>query len=409
MNFDLETEKLLDILSSHPWDSGMGRKILFLKRRYYVFDNMHKLLDGGVIRYNQTLDKIFIRNEDLRGELFITRNEYGRIRVKGSVLSKLAGLIKIDNLLSRYDKALKAPLSRVAKVEKYLSPSDIYKILNTQEEIDPFFLKNFSKHLLFFSPLQARQLYIKLSQNYFKNYERRVLEHTSLYFSLYPLNEQLYEELFMFIMAIQSANENESIKKEDTDYFISSVKKRLTDAYKQGPSTISINLINETLLYFGLDSPYLPDPQKCIKKLYDKDLSVQKEYAYYLVLMLERVKEVEDDIYKRLTEFYQESFFEFLHKLKETEYIHLKKKRIVTGLNTLLALIEALGNCKSGNRDVHLFFIFLLSNAENRIRESARRALLSCRDKLTPTLQDLHYSEARLQDEVMEIINKRLQ
>lgn len=67
MNFDLETGNLLDILSSHPWDSRMGRKILFLKRPYYLFDNMHKLLDGGGIRYNQTLDKIFIHNKGLRG------------------------------------------------------------------------------------------------------------------------------------------------------------------------------------------------------------------------------------------------------------------------------------------------------------------------------------------------------
>lgn len=67
------------------------------------------------------------------------------MRVQGSLLSKLAGLINIDNLLSRYRKALKAPLSRVAKVDNCLSPSNIYKILNAQEETDPFFLKNFSK------------------------------------------------------------------------------------------------------------------------------------------------------------------------------------------------------------------------------------------------------------------------
>lgn len=55
------------------------------------------------------------------------------------------------------------------------------------------------------------------------------------------------------------------------------------------------------------------------------------------------------------------------------------------------------------------FFLFLLSNDEKRIRESAARALLSRKEKLIPTLQDLYQIEARLHDEVIEIINKMLQ
>lgn len=44
----------------------------------------------------------------------------------------------------------------------------------------------------------------------------------------------------------------------------------------------------------------------------------------------------------------------------EGQNIHLKKKRIVTELSTPLALIEALGNCKSGKRDLHLFFFIFI-------------------------------------------------
>lgn len=64
-----------------------------------------------------------------------------------------------------------------------------------------------------------------------------MLEHISLCFSLYPLNEQLYEELFMFIMAIQSVNENESVKKDwqmlMPEKAEDEIYKRLTELYQK--------------------------------------------------------------------------------------------------------------------------------------------------------------------------------
>ena len=315
MNSDLNEQDLFEILISHPWDSGTGRKMLFLKRRYYVFDEKHQLLDGGVIHYNRTLEKIFIRNEDLRGEVFLSLAAEDTLHLQGAVFSKMAGQINIDNLLHKYDKGLQAPLSRVAKVERYLTSSDIYKILLAQNEIDEYFLRSFKKNLHTFSNDQARELYIKLSPEYFQNFELEILKTIGLYFSTSPVNDKLYEELFMFLIAIQTAYENRFIKTYDIDFFISTVKERLLQSYINRPSSISVNLINECLLYYHLDAPQLPTAKDCIRKLYDKDLHVQQKYAYYLSLMTDKVKEVEKEIYTRLVEFYQEKFFTFKDKL----------------------------------------------------------------------------------------------
>ncbi len=394
-------------MTLHPWDSGTGKRMLFLQRRYYIFDDEERLLDGGVIRYNETLDKIFIRNEDLRGELFITLENDGRVRLKGSVSSKLAGTIYINTLLQRYNKVLMAPVSRVAQVEKYLSGTDLYTNLYKQENIEEFFLKNFEKNLHSFSPEQAQRLYVRLAQYYFQNFDPRILESICLYFSTYSQHDKLYEELFMFAMAVQTAREHGYLKKVDMDFFVRQVKTRLLDSYIWHPSTISLNMINECLLYFGLESPHLPNPQECIKKLYDKELSVQKEYAFYLSLMQEKAKEVEDEIYERLLSFYQESFLKFKQKLKEESLSHTTRKKTVSELNTLLALIKALGNCKSENREVHIFFLFLLSNSEERIKESARKALSHCWDKASSTLKKLYLCEDDLKVQLTEIMQEQ--
>ena len=407
MNFNLETQSLFDILTSHPWDSGIGRKMLFLRRRYYVFDDEHKLLDGGVIRYNPTLEKIFIRNEDLRGEVFVSQAENGNIKLKGSVSSKLAGLINIDNLLHPYDKELNAPLSSVTKIEKYLKNDDIFKVLYRQEEPDAVFLRNFKKNLLFFTPEQAKQLYIKLSQRYFQTLEPMILKSISLYFSSYPIDDQLYEELFMFLMTVQTHHKNHLIQNEEIDFFIGKVKKRLLNSYQQCPSTISINLINECLLYFHLHSPELPTPQECVQKLYDKKLHIQKEYAYYLALMPQKVTEVETEIYHRLLGFYYEQFYAFKQVLYLGTPAKTNKKKIVSERDTLLALIEALGNCKSDNEEIHLFFIFLLSSHEKKVKVLAKRGLLNCKEKVLNTLNRLNLSEKKLKDQILNIINEK--
>jgi len=384
MNFD--NTKLFDILTSGPWDNGTGRKMLFLKRRYYVFDDDHTLLDGGVIHYNKTLEKIFIRNEDLRGEVFLSL-EGKNLHLQGAVYSKLAGQINIDNILSPYEKKLQAPLSRVAKVERYLRPKDIYEILQTTEEIDEKFLKTYQKSLHSFTQEQARQLYIKISPHYFKNFEIKILKTIALYFSTTPTDDKLYEELFMFIMGLQTAYENGHIKSYDINLFISYVKECLLASYEKKPSTISINMINETLLYFNLSSIHLPSPRDCVEKLYDKDLRVQQEYAYYLSLMDIKDKEIENDVFKRLLGFYQEKFFDFQHKLKSEKIQEEKIKKVVTELGTQLALIKALGNCKSNNSDVHLFLLFLLSNNENRIQDEAKSALIKIEEKAIKTFE----------------------
>lgn len=394
MNYDLHEKDLFELLTSHPWDNGIGKKMLFLKRRYYVFDDEHQLIDGGVINYNKTLEKIFIRNEDLKGEVFLSLAAEDTLHLHGAVFSKLAGQIIIDNLLHKYEKDLQAPLSRVAKVEKYLTSNDIYKTLLSQDEIDDYFLRSFEKSLHAFSNQQARDLYIKLSPKYFQNFEIKVLKTISLYFSTSPVNDKLYEELFMFLLAIQAAYKNNYIKTYDINFFISCVKDRLLQSYENRPSSISINLINECLLYYKLDSPALPTPKDCIQKLYDKNLHLQEEYAYYLSLMEDKAKEVEEDIYERLVAFYREKFFTFKEKLSGSKPHEHKIKKVVTELNTQLALIQALGNCKSDNKDVHILLLFLLSNNEDRVKSYAKKAFINCKEKAIKTFKTLHLEES---------------
>jgi len=389
MNFN--KHELFDLLTSCTWESGTARKMLFLKRRYYVFDADHKLIDGGIIRYNKTLEKIFIRNEDLRGEVFLSLEDENKIHLTGAVFSKLAGQINIDNILTPYEHALRAPLSRVAKVEKYLTSKDIYEILRVQKEVDEVFLKTYEKSMHAFSPEQARELYIKVSPLYFKKYEIRVLKTISLYFSSTPSNEKLYEELFMFLMGFQMAYENELIQVYDVNYFISSVKQRLLLAYDNSPLSISTNMINEALLYFHIDSAHLPSLQTCIKKLYDKDLSVQEEYAYYLSLM--DAKSVEDEVLNRLVDFYQEKFFIFRAKVKRENFKEIRIKKTVTELSTQLALIKTLGNCKSANKEVHLFLLFLFLNHDERVQKAAKKAFSNIKDKALKTFKSLNLQE----------------
>lgn len=401
MNFDFDRTNILDTLCSHPWDSGTGKKMLFLRSRYYVFDEDHQLLDAGGIRYNETLNKIFIRNEDLRGEVFVHIRKNKKIHLKGSVTSKMAGLINIDNTLSRYNKKLQAPISRVAKVEKHLTTNDIFKILNTQVHIDKLYLKNYKNNLFSFSPEQANTLYIKLSQDYFKSYNREILEHIALYFSRFTITTKLYEELFMFIISFQIANENNYIKQADQNYFITTIYKRLLNAYRYCPRSISSTMINECLLYYKISSPHTPTPTQCVKNLYESDLSIQKEYAYYLVLMQDKVKEVEEEIFQRLMAYYQEDFFPFLEKFMP---INLKEDRpkLNTQFGILLALIEALGNCQSSSKKVHIFFIFLLLSQEGSIRAFAKRAIKKCKQEIKLTFEGLEGIERSLKVELIQ-------
>ena len=394
MNSDKNGQELFELLTRFAWDSGIGRKMLFLKGRYYVFDNDNTLLDGGAIRYNPTLEKIFIRNEDLRGEVFLSQVNKETLHLQGTVLSKLAGKISIDNLLRKSDTELFPPLSRVAKVEKHLSTNDIYKILMKYKDVDNYFLRSFEKNLHAFSNDQAYGLYTKLAPFYFQNFEMRFLKTVSLYFSLSPINDKLYEELFMFIMVLQSTYEKGQVQDYDINFFITVVKKRLLEVFEHRPSSIPINMINETLLYFKLDSPNLPSTSKCIDKLYDKDLNTQQEYAYYLSLMGAKAKEVEEDIFRRLVEFYQEKFFTFKKKLNGEVPKEEKIKKVVTELSTQLALIQALENCKSDNKEIHLFLLFLLSNNEELVQNAAKKALINIKDKALITFKQMELTEA---------------
>ena len=130
-------------------------------------------------------------------------------------------------------------------------------------------------------------------------------------------------------------------------------------AYRYCPRSISTTMINECLLYYKISSPHTPTPQQCVENLYESDLSIQKEYAYYLVLMQDNVKEVEEELYQRLMAYYQEDFFPFLKKFIpiSTQQIYPK---LSTKLGILLALIESLGNCKSSSKQVHIFFLFTI-------------------------------------------------
>ena len=393
MNSDQNRHDLFELLTRFPWDSGIGRKMLFLKRRYYVFDNDNTLLDGGTIRYNPTLEKIFIRNEDLRGEVFLSFVNEKTLHLQGTIFSRLAGKININNILHTSETELFPPLSRVAKVEKYLSANDIYKVLIGYKYVDDYFLRSYEKNLHAFSNDQARELCIKISPFYFQSFEVKFLKTISLYFSSSPLNDKLYEELFMFIMALQTAYENDYIQEYDKNFFVSCVKERLLKVYKNRPASIPINMINETLLYFHLDSPDLPSASECIEKLYHKDLHVQQEYAYYLNLMGITAKEVEEDIYQRLVAFYQELFYGFINKLTGEEFKEEKIQKTVTELSTQLALIQALGKCKSDNKEIHLFLLFLLSNNEERIQRAAKDALINVKDKALKTFKQMGLTE----------------
>ena len=129
MEIDYNEENIFFILTSNSWDSRKGQKMVFLKNRYYVYDDEHLLLDGGIVSYDQDSKTMKIRNEDLRGEICLSLKDKNILHLKGWVLSKSAGHIIIDTLLYKYDKKLRAPLSRVARVERYLRPNEIYENL----------------------------------------------------------------------------------------------------------------------------------------------------------------------------------------------------------------------------------------------------------------------------------------
>ena len=72
MEIDYNEENLFFILTSNSWDSRKGQKMVFLKNRYYVYDDEHLLLDGGIVSYDQDSKTMKIRNEDLRGEICLS-------------------------------------------------------------------------------------------------------------------------------------------------------------------------------------------------------------------------------------------------------------------------------------------------------------------------------------------------
>ena len=79
----------------------------------------------------------------------------------------------------------------------------------------------------------------------------------------------------------------------------------------------------------------------------------------------------------------------------------LKIKKVVTELNTQLALIQALENCKSDNKDVHLLLLFLLSNHEDKVKNAAKRAFINCKEKAIGTFKSLN-----LEEEIIKIIDE---
>ncbi len=404
MNFDIQTEHLSDLLTSGGWDGGMGRKMLFTSERYYVFDDDHHLIDGGVIKYNETLEKIFIRNEDLKGEIFII-SEDEELHLEGSAYSKRAGLIHIDTRLHPYHQTLDAPLSRVADVEKYLTKTDVFQILIHDCDIDKLFLRNFNTYMHRFSAVEAQQVYIRLAQDYFRTPRHSVLESICFYFSSYALHRKLYEELFMFIIALQSAYRRNDIPEDHLVFFIESVRERLLDAYAWQSPAISTNLINETLFYFKLDSPNLPTPQTCVKKLYATRSKTQREHAYYLVLMAEKAKIVENEIFRRVLIFHEMDFFLFDMAFKMGELLQIEQDESRYDRATFYALLEALGNTQSSQKMVHMFFVFLLFHPDEKVKSLASRALLGCRAHLMTTLQDFHPNHAKLREQIRRMLN----
>jgi len=404
MNFNIHSEHLSDLLTSGSWDGGMGRKMLFTPERYYVFNDDHCLIDGGVIRYNETLDKIFIRNEDLRGELFIAPEDEN-IHLEGSAYSKQAGLIHIDLQLHRYDQTLTAPLSRVADVEKNLTGTDVYRILTHDCDIDKVYLHNFNTFMHRFSAVESQQIYIKLAQDYFRTIRQSVLESICFYFSSYAIHKKLYEEMFMFIIALQSAYRRTEIPKEHMTYFREHVKERLLDVYAWQSPSLPTNMINETLLYFKLDSPRLPTPQKCARELYASNARVQREHAIYLALMTEKVKAVEKEIFRRVSLFHEMDFFRFKTAFQMGELPQIENAEIAYDRMTFHALLEALGNTQSSDTQVHMFFIFLLFHPDEQVKALASMGLLKCKAHLWPTLHRFPPAQSRLRDQIRHMFN----
>lgn len=403
MNFNILSEHLSDLLTSGSWDGGMGRKMLFTPERYYVFNDDHALIDGGVIRYNETLDKIFIRNEDLRGELFIAPEDEN-IHLEGSAYSKRAGLIHIDLRLHRYDQTLTAPLSRVADVEKNLTAKDVYRILTNDCNIDKVYLHNFNTFMHRFSALESQQVYIKLAQDYFRTIRRSVLESICFYFSSYAVHKKLYEEMFMFIIALQSADRRQAIPQEHITYFREQVKERLLDVYAWQSPSLPTNMINETLLYFKLESPQLPTPQKCARKLYSSNSRVQREHAIYLALMTEKVKTVEKEVFRRVSIFHEMDFFLFKTAFQMGELLQIENADAAYDRMTFHALLEALGNTQSSDTEVHMFFIFLLFHPSEQVKTLASNGLLKCKAHLWPTLLGFHPNLYRLRDQLRRML-----
>lgn len=404
MNFDIHTEHLSDLLTSCSWDGGIGQKMLFTPKRYYVFDDDHRLIDGGVVKYNETLEKIFIFNEDLKGEVFI-RSEEENLRLEGSAYSKRAGLIHIDTRLHPYHQTLNAPLSRVADVEKYLTKTDVFNILMGDSEIDAIYLRNFNTYMHRFSALESQQVYIKLAQDYFRTVRRNVLESICFYFSAYALHKKLYEEMFMFVIALQSAFHRNEIPQEHLDLFVDSVKERLLDAHAWRSPAISTNLINETLFFFKLDSPNLPTPQTCVNKLYAADTKTQREHAFYLALMAEKAKAVEEEIFRRVLIFHEIDFYFFMQAFNMGELLQVEQEESTYDKPTFHALLEALGNTQSSAKEVHMFFVFLLFHPDEHVKSLASRGLLKCKAHMAPTLQGFHPNQYRLRDQIRRMLS----
>ena len=165
-------------------------------------------------------------------------------------------------------------------------------------------------------------------------------------------------------------------------------------AYEHRPVSISVNLINETLLYYHIHSPHLPSAMECIDKLYDKELSIQQEYAFYLSLMGKMSSEIETKILERLVCFYQEKFFDFKTKVLNTTSSIQESKPCVTDLPTQLALIDTLDHMNSDNEEVHLFLLFLAGNPQENIKNNALKALEHIQNKALKTFKKLKLPSA---------------
>ena len=397
MNFNVTKEQIFDVLLSHPWNAGVGRKMLFLKNRYYVFDDNHLLIDGGVIYYNETLEKIFIRNEDIYGEVFIAINEDESVHLSGNVASLSAGKITIDTLLTLYDKELTAPLRRVQKIQKHLNSHEVYEMLMSEDEIDDAFVENFDTNLHYFSAKESQDIYIKLSHEYFHYFNVRILQSISFYLSSYALHTKLYEEMFMFLMGFQAFYEKGKITQESREFLVEALKERLENSYEWESQSISKNMINETLLYYKIGSIHLPLLKECVQKLFDMDEKVQREYAYYLLLMEGDLKAYEEDVLERLIHFYQVDFRLFYEGFLRGELLHVKQMNRLQNVSIPVILLDILSHMKPHLDKSYIFLIFLVINEDELLAQSAKKVLFTCRVQLNKMINTLPHDSLKMQ------------